>query len=67
LVHKEQATEICPKSNALAVKNMDTTKGIVPSLRRNNKRKREEAHITQDVKEEDKKQKKGDPPDLYYG
>ena len=31
-----------------------------------NKRKREEAHITQEVKEEDKKQKKEDPPDLYY-
>lgn len=32
----------------------------------NNKRKREEAHITQEVKEEEKKQKKEDPSDLYY-
>ena len=39
-----------------------------PKLKRdnNNKRKREEAHITQEVKEEDKKQKKEDHPDLYY-
>ena len=34
LVHEEQAIEICPKSNAFDVKNMDTTKGIVPNLRR---------------------------------
>jgi len=31
-----------------------------------NKRKREEAHSTQEVKEEGKKQKKEDPLDLYY-
>lgn len=30
----------------------------------NNKRKREKAHITQKVKEEEKQ--KEDPPDLYY-
>jgi len=32
----------------------------------NNKRKMDEAHLTQEVKEEDKKQKKEDPPNLYY-
>ena len=39
-----------------------------PKLKKdnNNKIKREEAHITQEVKEEGKKQKKEDPPDLYY-
>ena len=39
-----------------------------PKLKKNNynKRKKEEAHMTQDVKEEDKKQKKEDPQDLSY-
>ena len=38
-----------------------------PKLKKdNNKRKREEAHITQEMKEEGKKQKKGDSLDLYY-
>lgn len=31
-----------------------------------NKRKQEEAHITQEVKEEEKKQKREDPLDIYY-
>jgi len=39
-----------------------------PKLKKdkNNKRKRDEAHVTQENKEEDKKQKKEDPLDLYY-
>ena len=39
-----------------------------PKLKKdiNNRRKREEAHMTQEVKEEEKKQKKEDPLDLYY-
>ena len=43
-------------------------KRICPNLKRddNNKRKREEAHTTQKVKEEEIKQKKEDPMDLYY-
>jgi len=28
-VHEEQTTKICPKSNAMDAKNMDTTKRIV--------------------------------------
>jgi len=38
-----------------------------PKLNKDNnkKRKREEAHMTQEIKQ-DKKQKKEDPPDLYY-
>jgi len=44
-------------------------KSNCPKLKKdnNNKRKREEAHITQEMKEEGKKQKKEDPSDLYYG
>jgi len=34
LVHEEQTTKTCPKSNVLDAKNMDTTKGIVLSSRR---------------------------------
>ena len=34
LVHKGRVIEICQKSNALVVKNMDTIRGIVPNLRR---------------------------------
>ena len=34
LVHEEQTTKTCPRSNVLDAKNMDTTKGIVLSLRR---------------------------------
>jgi len=34
LVHEEQTIEICPKSNALDAKNMDSRKGIVQNLRR---------------------------------
>ena len=34
LVHEVQTTKTCPKSNAMDVKNMDTTKGIVLRLRR---------------------------------
>jgi len=34
LVHRERVKEICPKSNALAAKNMDTIREIVISSRR---------------------------------
>jgi len=34
LVHEEQTTKTCPRSNVLDAKNMDTTKGIVLSLKR---------------------------------
>ena len=38
-----------------------------PKLKKdNNKRKREEAHVIQEMKEEENKQKKEDPSDLYY-
>lgn len=39
-----------------------------PKLKKdtNNKRKREEAHITQEMKEEGNRKKKEDPLDLYY-
>ena len=39
-----------------------------PKLKQDNskKRKREEAHMTQEVKDEENKQKKEDPPDLHY-
>ena len=39
-----------------------------PKLKKenNNKIKREEAHLTQEMKQEGKKQKKEDHPDLYY-
>jgi len=33
LVHKEQTTKTCPKSNAMDAKNMDITKGFVLTLR----------------------------------
>ncbi len=59
LVHEEQLTKTCPRSNVLDAKNMDT-------MDKNNKRKREEVHITQEVEKEGKKQKKEDPLDLYY-
>lgn len=56
LVHEEQTIEICPKSNALDANNMDTTKGIIQNVRRKTKEnKREEIHMTQEVKGEDKK------------
>ena len=50
------------------VKNMDTTKRNCPKLNKdnNNKIKREEAHMTQEVKEEENEQKKEDPLYLYY-
>jgi len=34
LIHEEQTTKTCPKSNVLGAKNIDTTKGIVLNLRR---------------------------------